>query len=69
MNTYLLKRGTATYWNTSVGNAIDTIIEPVQVQRDQRIREKVQLKALLARDKKRLRKQRESAERSDNHDT
>ena len=53
---YLLKRGTATYWQTSVGSAIDTIIEPVQLQRDRRIEAKKKLLNLEKRDKKQLKK-------------
>ena len=34
---YLLKKGTATYWSTSVGNAVDTIVEPIHLEREERI--------------------------------
>ena len=55
-DTYLLKKGTATYWETSVGSAIDTITEPVQLQRDRRIEAKKKLLNLEKRDKKQLKK-------------
>ena len=55
-DTYLLKKGTATYRQTSVGNVVDTIIEPVQLQRDRRIEAKKKLLNLEKRDKKQLKK-------------
>ena len=52
----LLKLETATYWNTSVGSEVSTIIEPVQLQRDKRIEARKKLIALEARDDKQLKK-------------
>ena len=40
---YLLKKGTATYWQTSVGNAVDTIVEPIHLEREERIEKRKKL--------------------------